>query len=115
MSYFKWVKGRQNTGYEKMLIFQFRLYGKGFDCYLLRYKVDDEIPAHVDPVPGKKHYRLNVTLVPAKVGGELFFYRKRKWVKQTGKWVFFRSDLQPHKVSKLEKGERIVLTFGAAI
>jgi hypothetical protein len=111
----KWVKGRQNTGYEKMLIFQFQLFGKGFDCYLLRYRKDDEIPAHVDPIPGKKHYRLNVELVKAKIGGDLFFYHKRSWQHQYRKWVFFRSDLQPHKVTRVIKGERIVLTFGAAI
>lgn len=111
----KWVKGRQNTGYEKMLIYQFKLFGKGFDCYLLRYKVKDEIPAHVDPIPGKKHFRLNIELVQAKVGGDLFFYQDRQWKHQYRKWVFFRSDLQPHKVTRVVQGERIVITFGAAI
>lgn len=115
MSWLKWVDGRQNGGYQKMLIYQFSLFGKGFDCYLLRYKELDEIPAHTDPVPGKKHYRLNIELKHATIGGDLFFYQKRQWKHQYKKYVLFRSDLQPHKVTKVIKGERLVLTFGAAI
>ena len=115
MSWLKWTKGRQNGGYEKMLLYQFKLFSKGFDCYLLRYKVGDEIPAHTDPVEGKKHYRLNIELKQALVGGDLFFYKKRHWEHQYKLWVFFRSDLQPHKVTRVIVGERIVLTFGAAL
>lgn len=115
MSWLKWQPGRQNTGYEKMLIYQFQLFGKGFDCYLLRYKKDDEIPSHVDPIVGKKHFRLNIELKPADIGGHLFFYQNKQWKHQYKRYVFFRSDLQLHKVTRIVKGERLVLTFGAAI
>lgn len=109
-----WEKGRQGTGYEKLLLYQFSVMGCGFDCYLLRYETNHEIPAHTDPVAGKKHYRLNLELKQAMSGGKLLFYKKRRWVEQ-GKLVFFRSDLQPHKVTKVLAGNRLVLTFGAAL
>jgi hypothetical protein len=112
----KWTKGRQNTGYEKMLIFQFL----SFDCYLLRYKVGDSIPWHCDPVPNLRHFRLNFELKKAEEGGIFIINRNiirlekyNKIVKS--RFVFFRSDIHYHKVTEIRKGERIVLTFGAAI
>lgn len=109
----KWEKGRQGTGYEKLKIFQFL----NIDCYLLRYKVGDSIPWHVDPVPGYRHWRLNVTLKEAVEGGEVLHkLPDHNFAEvQEDRVVIFRSDLVEHCVSKIYKGKRIVLTFGIAI
>jgi hypothetical protein len=109
---FKWEKGRQNTGYEKLKIFQFL----NMDCYLLRYKVGDYIPWHTDPVAGRKHFRLNIELKKAISGGNLYLIKENDRIKKIkSRLVFFRSDLRKHAVTEIRKGERIVLTFGIAI
>lgn len=108
-----WVKGRQGTGYEKLKLFQFL----NMDCYILRYKEGDYIPWHTDPVPNRKHWRLNITLKNAIEGGEFM-------MKESGRFsimsphspvVLFRSDIVEHCVSRVRLGRRIVLTFGIAI
>lgn len=112
---FNWQKGRQNTGYEKLKIFQFL----NMDCYILRYNVGDFIPWHTDPVPGRKHFRLNLTLKKAIEGGHFLLHPtglpdgRIGWRIPFG--LVFRSDVVPHSVTEIKKGQRIVLTFGIAI
>lgn len=111
---FNWIKGRQNTGYEKLKLFQFLV----FDCYILRYKVGDYIPEHTDPVPGYRHYRLNFVLKKAEEGGISWFHHPVNIPRNAivGKnMTFFRSDIVPHGVTEIKKGERIVLTFGICL
>lgn len=109
----KWVQGRQGTGYEKLKLFQFLF----FDCYLLRYKVGDSIPWHTDPIPNRKHLRLNIELKKAKVGGTLFLANAKNHsdVTKASRFTLFRSDIQPHMVTKILEGNRWVLTFGVAL
>lgn len=108
----KWEQGRQGTGYEKLKIFQFL----NMDCYILRYKVGDFIPTHKDPVPNRKHWRLNIELKKAKVGGIFQYYdtSRNLWV-TPGRISRFRSDIFKHRVSRIGKGSRVVLTFGVAL
>jgi hypothetical protein len=111
---FKWIAGRQNTGYKKLKIFQFL----NMDCYLLKYNEGDYIPLHTDPVPGRKHYRLNVILKKPIEGGELYFRDSPNQFyleEQTSRIQLFRSDLVEHCVSEIKRGTRIVLTFGIAL
>jgi Rps23 Pro-64 3,4-dihydroxylase Tpa1-like proline 4-hydroxylase len=118
---FKWIAGRQSTGYKKLKIFQFL----NMDCYLLKYKEGDYIPLHTDPVPGRKHWRLNIELWRANKGGVFQFlsHTSNKWITPSkfnvlpplNRIYFFRSDIDPHKVSMIEKGTRLVLTFGIAL
>jgi hypothetical protein len=109
---FKWISGRQNTGYKKLKIFQFL----NMDCYILKYNTGDYIPVHTDPVPGRKHYRLNITLKKAREGGHLYIQDvdNGRW-RAGGKICFFRSDVCPHEVSPILSGNRVVLTLGIAI
>ena len=65
---FRWDKGRQQTGYEKMLIAG-TPWPIPIDIYILRFKVGTEIPPHTDKVDTGEHYRLNLILKKAKVGG----------------------------------------------
>jgi hypothetical protein len=108
-----WVKGRQGTGYEKFKLFQFL----NMDCYILRYKVGDSIPWHTDPVPNRKHYRLNIILKNAVKGGELLIKNPGQFFAQevTYPIMLFRSDIVEHCVSEVKDGTRYVLTFGVAI
>ena len=66
---FRWQKGRQGTGYDKMLLLTAR-WPLPFDSYLIRYPESSEIPPHSDPVQTGKHYRLNLVLKAPKSGGE---------------------------------------------
>ncbi len=105
---FQWEKGRQNTGYRKMLL-GFGFWPCPFDAYLLRFTEGDEIPPHKDSVDSGKHYRLNIILNDAIEGGEFICKNtifENPWVK------FFRSDIATHAVTKIEKGERWVLSIG---
>ena len=49
---FRWQRGRQGTGYDKMLLLTAR-WPLRFDSYLIRYPEGSEIPPHTDPVQGK--------------------------------------------------------------
>jgi hypothetical protein len=108
----KWIKGRQGTGYEKFKVFEFGFpkFG-GMDCYLLRYNVGDRIPVHTDPVPGKRHYRVNFELKKANLGGKL--YVKDPIIK-FWRFCFFRSDLSRHAVTRINCGQRLVFSLGFA-
>lgn len=108
----KWEKGRQNTGYEKLKIFQLL----NIDCYILRYKEGDFIPTHKDPVPGRNHWRFNFVLKNAIKGGVFQYYdhSRNLWI-NPGRFVKFRPDISEHRVTTIREGSRIVLTFGIAI
>lgn len=58
---FRWQRGRQGTGYDKMLLATAR-WPLPFDSYLIRYPEGSEIPPHTDPVQAGRHYRLNIVL-----------------------------------------------------
>jgi hypothetical protein len=104
----KWEDGRQQTGYQKKKIFA--SVWLGMDCYLLRYREGDEIPPHTDPVEGKKHYRMNITLKRALVGGPFGGgHRIIDW----GRLIVMRPDLPPeHWVGRVLKGSRYILSIG---
>lgn len=103
-----WVAGRQQSGYDKMLLAQSTWLK--FDCYLLRFPVGAEIKPHTDPVdPAYKHYRLNIVLKRPLLGGRFV----GKTLFRIGKRVFlFRPDLERHAVTKVHAGTRYVLSIG---
>lgn len=109
----KWEQGRQGTGYKKLCLF---LIGStrlgGVDGYLLRYDKGDSIPVHTDPVTGKRHFRLNIELKRAKLGGQLYVENP---IFRLGPITLFRSDLSRHSVGLVEEGTRYVLSFGVAV
>lgn len=100
MKLFTWIKGRQESGYRKMCLFQFNK----SDCYLIHYPVGSSIPTHTDPVPTHKHYRFNLRLLgeDAYVGDYIF---------KIGRLIFFRPDIMPHSVKQVSS-ERYILSFG---
>jgi hypothetical protein len=99
----RWQPGRQGTGYRKLLIAR----GRRWDLYILDYPVGTSIPKHVDPVPGRKHWRTNFVL-----RGESAF--EGDAVLRVGPLVVFRPDVTTHAVTTVAR-RRIVLSFGLAI
>lgn len=107
-NWFRWRGGRQQSGYEKMLLLA-NPFLVPFDCYLLRFQPGAEIAEHTDPVDDKRHYRLNIIIRRARSGGEFVcadpIYENRR-VK------LFRPDRSPHSVTRVIEGTRYVLSIG---
>ena len=102
---FQWVDGRRKSGYQKMKIFwseRFR-----FDLYLLRFNPGSYISSHVDPVVDGRHYRLNIYLKKAKIGGE---FRHGQVIFKNRFMTFFRPDVSFHSVTEVVEGTRYVLS-----
>ena len=93
-NWLRWQRGRQNTGYDKLL---------------LRFPDGTEIPAHQDPVTGKRHYRLNIILKRPRAGGEFVCANP---IFETKRIKLFRSDVSVHPVTKVHGGSRYVLSLG---
>jgi len=105
---FRWERGRQNSGYDKMLICG-ALWPLKFDTYLLKFPEGSEILAHTDKVVSGKHYRLNIVIKNAKVGGEFICAAP---IFETKRIKFFRPDISEHQVTKIIKGNRYLLSIG---
>lgn len=104
----KWQKGRQATGYDKMLIANAR-WPLRFDVYVLRFPQGCHVPEHRDEVRDGRHYRLNLVLKRAQSGGE---FHCADPIFETTRIKFFRPDVSLHSVTKIELGCRYVLSIG---
>ncbi|WP_249348072.1 2OG-Fe(II) oxygenase [Pseudoalteromonas aurantia] len=80
-----------------------------FDCYLLRFKEGSEIPPHRDKVSKGKHYRLNIIIKAAKSGGQFLCENP---IYESSRVKLFRPDKSEHSVSKVESGNRYLLSIG---
>ena len=104
----KWEKGRQGTGYLKLPII-FTKFPIPWDVHILKMPERSRIKLHTDPVPNYKVYRLNIVLREPKEGGKficpsaMINFRRLK---------YFRPDVMPHSISRIEEGERLVLSIG---
>lgn len=107
-SWFRWRSGRQESGYEKMLLLV-NPFIIPFHFYLLRFRKGAEIPAHTDPVSDKKHYRLNIILRHARAGGDFVCSDP---IYENSRIKLFRPDLSAHSVTKIIDGTRYVLSVG---
>ena len=104
----RWERGRQGTGYDKLLLLANPLLIP-FDCYLLRYPVGTHTPLHRDPVTGGRHYRLNLVVWRSPSGGDFICDSA---LFQSRRLNLFRSDISTHAVSRVEGGPRYVLSIG---
>lgn len=102
-----WERGRQHSGYDKLLLVQ----GFCYDAYLLRFPERSSVPPHRDAIDGARHLRLNLILVPARRGGEFLCAGA---IVDRPRIKLFRSDLHEHAVSEVEAGTRWVLSLGLA-
>lgn len=103
----KWKKGRQGSGYLVHTVCNFGF----FDIQLIKIPEGIEVPVHKDPIPNKRHYRLNIDLVKPEFGG-----------RYVGKSIFklprihlIRSDRDYHAISEVIKGQAVILSIGVAI
>lgn len=110
MNWLRWKEGRQGTGYEKMLLATAK-WPIPFDLYLLRYGEGAFVSPHIDPVPGHRHFRLNIFLKNAKFGGR-FDLGVGKAIWSHPRAQLFRPDIYTHSVTKVLKGTRYVLSLG---
>lgn len=109
IKFFRWVNGRQGSGYKIMYFWNWL-----FDLVLIRYPVGSYINWHVDPVPkGLKHHRINIAIKQSEIGGEFEYGND---ISDTGltkqRFVYFRPDVTMHKVHEIKKGERWILSIG---
>lgn len=105
---FRWERGRQLSGYDKMLLCG-ATWPIKFDTYLLKFPQGSEITPHTDKVTSGKHYRLNIVLKNAKEGGEFICATP---IFETKRVKLFRPDICEHQVSKIVKGNRYLLSIG---
>ncbi len=77
--------------------------------YLVRYSAGHQIIPHVDMVSEGRLYKLNLVLVKPKTGGE--FRCERNLFNCFGRIILFRPDLYQHSVSRIERGNRWLLSF----
>lgn len=87
------------------VLFQFG----GLTVYLVRYPAGHSVFPHVDMVSGGRLYKLNVVLVKPEAGGE--FVCERTIFDLMGRFVLFRPDLHEHRVTRIERGRRWLLSF----
>ncbi len=105
---FRWERGRQQSGYDKMLLFG-TLWPVKCDTYLLKFPEGSEIKPHTDPVRTGRHYRLNIVLKNAKEGGDFICQNP---IYESKRIKLFRPDLCQHQVSKIIQGNRYLLSIG---
>jgi hypothetical protein len=105
---FRWERGRQQSGYNKMLLCG-AMWPIKFDVYLLHFPQGSEIAPHTDKVTSGKHYRLNIVLKNANEGGEFVCSNP---IFETKRIKLFRPDECEHQVSKIIKGSRYLLSIG---
>lgn len=77
--------------------------------YLVRYSAGHAIVPHVDMVSEGRLYKLNIVLVKPRAGGE--FACERNIFNLFGRIILFRPDLYRHRVSRIERGRRWLLSF----
>lgn len=80
-----------------------------FDVYLLKFPQYSHIPVHTDTVDSGKHYRMNIILKHAEIGGEFITDDS---IYNGSRIKLFRPDETPHSVSRVERGTRYVLSIG---
>lgn len=105
---FKWERGRQGTGYDKMLLVT-GTWPLGFDSYLIKYPEGSSIPPHTDPVKTGSHYRLNIIIWKSPRGGDFVCENPMLSLPRI---KLFRPDQSIHSVTAVEGGPRYVLSIG---
>jgi hypothetical protein len=104
----RWQRGRQQSGYDKLLLIASPWLIK-FDCYLLRFPEGCSIPPHTDPVSDVRHYRLNIVIKQAILGGDFICDAP---IFESKRIKLFRPDINMHSVTRVEEGSRYLLSIG---
>lgn len=83
-------------------------HSKRFNIYLVRYPEGHKVPAHVDMISEGRLYKLNCVISGPKAGGR--FVCEKTIINLFGRIYFFRPDLHEHKVTRIERGRRWLLS-----
>lgn len=106
MELFTWIKGRQNTtNYDKLCFLYVKIWKWGLDGYILRYKANERLPIHKDPIENGAHYRLNI-----KLKGKCRFWSTSNIFRWGERVVYFRPDLFYHNL--VTETKVLKLSFG---
>ncbi len=112
VAFLTWQRGRQDSGYEKMLLASAR-WPIPFDLYVLRYPRGSYVWPHVDPVTEGRHWRLNFVFWKARSGGFFWKSNDMKTLRRgRSRWHLFRPDVELHGVTAVTDGSRYVLSLG---
>ncbi len=84
-------------------------HSRRLSVYLVHYSSGHRIAPHVDMVSEGRLYKLNCVLVKPRRGGE--FSCEKTLFNLLGRLVLFRPDLHQHQVSRIESGNRWLLSF----
>ncbi|HMA99216.1 MAG TPA: 2OG-Fe(II) oxygenase [Wenzhouxiangella sp.] len=80
-----------------------------FAIYLVRYSAGHRVVPHVDGVEEGRLYKLNWVVAKPPSGG--VFRCEKTILNIFGRFILFRPDLYVHEVTKIERGNRWLLTF----
>ena len=89
------------------------LRSKKFNVYLVRYPEGHKVAPHLDMISEGRLYKLNCVLKKPKQGGE--FVCERNLFNLGGRLILFRPDLYQHRVEKIQRGNRWLLSFALTV
>lgn len=87
---------------------------EGHDCYVVRYVTGSSIPKHTDPPIGPKYFRLNAIIQPPEEGGMLLIGGEQIRMSRGDAYVF-RPDIEPHGVTVVTAGTRLIWSVGSHV
>ncbi|RFF27262.1 MULTISPECIES: 2OG-Fe(II) oxygenase [unclassified Wenzhouxiangella] len=82
------------------------------NIYLVRYSEGHRVVPHVDMVSEGRLYKFNWVVVQPEAGGE--FICEKNIFNLFGRFILFRPDLHQHQVTKIERGNRWLLSFAVS-
>ncbi|WP_394202306.1 hypothetical protein [Marinagarivorans algicola] len=99
---FRWERGRQKTRYHKMLLCG-ATWPIKFDIYFLRFPEGSEIKPHTDKVISGQHYRLNIVIKDADIGGDFICSNA---IFESARIKLFRPDISEHPGSYIKNSSQ---------
>ncbi|MDR9426151.1 MAG: 2OG-Fe(II) oxygenase [Marinobacter sp.] len=84
-------------------------HSRHLNIYLVRYPEGHKVVPHVDMVSEGRLYKLNLVLKKPDAGGR--FLCEKNIFDLGGRLYLFRPDLYQHRVSRIERGNRWLLSF----
>lgn len=82
---------------------------KIFSINFVTYPTNHSVMRHIDPVQDGRYYKLNFVIVKPKIGG--LFECSKCIINLFNRVYLFRPDKYEHSVTKIESGNRKLLSF----
>ena len=81
--------------------------------YWVRYPTGHSVLEHIDPMPGGRYFKFNILVTKATRGG--VFQAQKTLINVINRVVLFRPDKAAHSVSRIEQGQRRLLSLAIFI